>query len=112
VDPSTERRRAPSRQVVRQVKHPLGLKALGINLQGHGKLRRRKSETLKAKGRRELGGERAPRVGEKRMHGCYSKDEPLFKGRLPCSRPETPWEVSPPVYPINDTESQPHKSYS
>jgi hypothetical protein len=33
--------------------------------QGHGKLRQRKAETLKAKGRRELKGERAPRVGEK-----------------------------------------------
>jgi hypothetical protein len=34
-------------------------------------------------------------VGEKRRHDCYSKDEPLFKGRLPRSRPEMPREVSP-----------------
>jgi hypothetical protein len=35
---------------------------LEMNLQGHGKLWRHKAETLKAKGRRELEGERAPRV--------------------------------------------------
>jgi hypothetical protein len=65
-----------------------------MNLQGHGKLRRRKAETLKAKGHRELSGERAQRVGEKRRHGCYLRDEPLFKGRFPHSRPETPRKVS------------------
>jgi hypothetical protein len=36
VDPSTEPRRAPSRQAVHRDKHPLGLKALGVNQQGHG----------------------------------------------------------------------------
>jgi hypothetical protein len=69
-----------------------------MNLQGHGELQRRKAETLKAKGRRGLGGERAQRVGEKRRHGCYSRDEPHFKGRLPRSHPETPWEVSPDAH--------------
>jgi hypothetical protein len=43
---------------------------------------------------RELGGERTQRVGEKRRHGCYSRDEPLFKGRLLRSCPERPREVS------------------
>jgi hypothetical protein len=38
-------------------KHPLSLSTLGMDLQGHGKLRRRKAEILKAKGRRELRGE-------------------------------------------------------
>jgi hypothetical protein len=38
---------------------------LEMNLQGHGKLWRHKAETLKAKGHREIEGERAPRVGEK-----------------------------------------------
>jgi hypothetical protein len=37
----------------------------GMKSQGHGKLRQRKAETLKAKGHRELEDERAPRVGEK-----------------------------------------------
>jgi hypothetical protein len=53
---------------------------------------------LKAKGHRELGGERAQRVGEERRHGCYSRDEPLFKGRLPRSRLETPREASPDAH--------------
>jgi hypothetical protein len=38
---------------VRQVKRPLSLKVLGVNLQGHGELRRRKAETLEAKGHNE-----------------------------------------------------------
>jgi hypothetical protein len=61
-------------------------------------IQRSKAETLKAKGRGELGGERAHQVGEKRRHGCYSRDEPLFKGRLPRSRLETPQKVSPDAH--------------
>jgi hypothetical protein len=57
-----------------------------------------KVETLKAKGRRELGGEKARQVGEKRRHVCYSRDEPLLKGRLPRSRFETPRKVSPEAH--------------
>jgi hypothetical protein len=37
---------------------------LEMNLQGHGKLWRHKAETLKAKGRKELEGKRAPLVGD------------------------------------------------
>jgi hypothetical protein len=59
-----------------------------MNLQGHGKLRRCKAETLKAKGCRGLGGERALRVGEKRRHGCYSRDEPLLKADSPARAPK------------------------
>jgi hypothetical protein len=97
-NPSAERRCIPFKQAAHHVEHPLSLGTLGMNLQGHDKLRRRKAETLKAKGRRELGGKRAQRVGEKRRHSCYSRDEPLFKGRLPRSRPKTPWEVSPDAH--------------
>jgi hypothetical protein len=50
----------PSKQAVYHVKHSLSLGTLGMNLQGHGKLQQRKAETLKAKGRRELGDERTP----------------------------------------------------
>jgi hypothetical protein len=97
-NPSTKHRHAPSKQAAHHVEHPLSLDTLRINLQGHGELRRHKAETLKAKGCRGLGGERAQRVGEKRRHGCYSRDEPLFKGRPPRSCPETPQEVSPDAH--------------
>jgi hypothetical protein len=33
--------------------------------------------------------------GREVRHGCYSRDEPLFKGRLPRSRLEASREVSP-----------------
>jgi hypothetical protein len=61
-------------------------------------IKQSKVETLKAKGRRELRGERTQQVGEKRRHGCYSRDEPLLKGRLPRSRLETPRKVSPDAH--------------
>jgi hypothetical protein len=44
--------------------------------------------------------------GREARHGCYSRDEPLFKGRLPCSRLEMSREVSPDAhsgYPSYDT---------
>jgi hypothetical protein len=55
---------------------------------------------------RDLEGKRAQRArrrkgtasGREARHGCYSRDEPLFKGRLHRSRPETPREVSPDAY--------------
>jgi hypothetical protein len=95
-NPSAKCRHIPSKQAVHHVEHPLSLGTFGMSLQGHGKLRQCKAETLKAKGRRELGGERAQQVGEK--HGCYLRDEPLFKGRLPRSRPKTSREVSPDAH--------------
>jgi hypothetical protein len=64
--------------------------------QGHGELWQRKAETLKAKGRRELEGKRASRVGEKQDNGYYSRDEPLFKGRFPRSCPEAS-RAGPPL---------------
>jgi hypothetical protein len=55
----------------------LSLDMLEMNLQGHGKLRRHKAETLKAKGRGEL--ERAPRVGEKQGMAATRGMNPLLK---------------------------------
>jgi hypothetical protein len=57
-------------------------------------IKRSKAETLEAKGRTELRGKRTQQVGEKRRHGCYSRDETLLKGRLPRSCLETPRKVS------------------
>jgi hypothetical protein len=60
-------------------KHPLSLGTLGMNLQGHGKLRRRKAETLKAKERRELGGKRAHQGGEKQGMAATRGMNPFLK---------------------------------
>jgi hypothetical protein len=56
---------------------------LEMNLQGHGKLWRHKAETLKAKGRRELKGERAPRVGEKQGMAATQGMNPSLKADSP-----------------------------
>jgi hypothetical protein len=71
---------------------------LEMNLQGHGKLWRHKAENLKAKGRRELEGESAPRVGEKQGMAATRGMNPPFKGRLPRSRLEKSREVSPDAH--------------
>jgi hypothetical protein len=65
--------------------------------QGHGKLWRHKAETLKAKGRREIEGERAPRVGEKQDMDATRGMNPFFKGKFPRSCPEASREKSPPM---------------
>jgi hypothetical protein len=52
-------------QAVYHFEHSLSLGVLGMKSQGHGKLWQHEAETLKAKGRRELGGEKTPREGEK-----------------------------------------------
>jgi hypothetical protein len=59
VDPSSERRHAPSEQVAHQVECPLGLETLGMNQRGHGDYGGGKQKSANAKGRRRLGGERA-----------------------------------------------------
>jgi hypothetical protein len=71
--------------------------ALGMELQGHGKLWRHKAETLKAKGRRELEGERAPRVEEKQDMTATRGRTPFCKGRFPRSRPEASRAGPPPM---------------
>jgi hypothetical protein len=56
--------------------------------QGHGKLRQCKAKTLKAKGRRELGGERAPRVGEKQGMAGTRGMNPFLKANFPARAPK------------------------
>jgi hypothetical protein len=51
--------------------------------QGHGKLRQREAETLKAKGRRELEGQRAQRVGEKQDMAATRGVNPFLKADFP-----------------------------
>jgi hypothetical protein len=79
-------RRSPL-HAAHHVEHPLSLGMLGMSLQGHGKLRQRKAETLKAKGCRELGGERALRVGEKQGMAATQGMNPFLKKDSPTDAP-------------------------
>jgi hypothetical protein len=56
--------------------------------QGHGKLRQRKAETLKAKAHRELEDERAPRVGEKQDMAATRRVNPFLKADFPARAPK------------------------
>jgi hypothetical protein len=96
-NPSAERRRIPSKQAVYHVEHSLSLGTLGMSLQGHGKLRQRKVETLKAKGRRELGGERTPQVGEKQGMDATRGMNPSLKADSPTPALKS-HEKSPPMH--------------
>ena len=87
-NPSAERRRIPSKQVVYHFEHSLSLGVLGMKSQGHGKLRQHKAETLKAKGRRELEGERAPQVGEKQGMAATRGMNPFLKADFPARAPK------------------------
>jgi hypothetical protein len=75
--------------------HSLGM--LEMNLQGHGKLWQHKAETLKAKGRRELGGERTPRVGEKQGMAATRGMNPSLKTDSPAPASKCR-EKSPPMH--------------
>jgi hypothetical protein len=86
----------PSRQ--HHVEHPLSLGMLEMNLQGHGVLWRLKSRNLEGKGAQRARRRKGTASGREARHGCYSRDEPLFKGRLPRSRLETSREVSPDAH--------------
>jgi hypothetical protein len=96
-NPSAERRCIPFKQAAHHVEHPLSLGTLGMNLQGHDKLRRRKAETLKAKGRRELGGKRAQRVGEKQDMAATRGMNPFLKADSPARAPKRHGK-SPPMH--------------
>jgi hypothetical protein len=88
---------------------------LEMNLQGHGKLWRQKTETLKAKGRRELEGERAPRVGEKQGMAATRRMNPFLKADFPARAPKRHGQSLPrcaPGFPSYDTGARPHMSYS
>jgi hypothetical protein len=66
VDPSGVHRRAPSEQVAHQVEHLLRLETLGMAKRSHGVIGGAgvEQESANTKGRRELKGERAQRLGE------------------------------------------------
>jgi hypothetical protein len=89
VDLSTERRRAPSKQAAHHVEHPLSLDMLGMNVQGHDELRRRKAETLEAKGHSER--ERSEGMAATRGRN------PFLKADSPARAPKR-HEKSPPVH--------------
>jgi hypothetical protein len=113
-NPSAERRHIPSKQAIYHFEHSLSLGALGMKSQGHGKLRRHKAETLKAKGCRELEGERAPRVGEKQDMATTRGMTPFLKADFPARAPKRHGQGLPrcaPRFPSYDTGARPHMSY-
>jgi hypothetical protein len=113
-NPSAARRRIPSKQAVYHFEHSLSLGALGMKPQGHGKLWRHKAETLKAKGRGELEGERAPRVGEKQDMAATRGMNPFLKADFPARAPKRHGQGLPrcaPGFPSYDTGARPHMSY-
>jgi hypothetical protein len=77
-----------------------------MSLQDHGKLWRHKAETLKAKGRRELKGERAPRVGEKQGMAATRGMNPFLKADSLARAPKRHGQSLPrcaPGFPSYDT---------
>jgi hypothetical protein len=112
--PPGKYRRIPSKQAVYHFEPSLSMSALGMKSQSHGKLWRHKAETLKAKGRRELKGERAPRVGEKQDMAATRGMNPLLKADFPTRAPMRHGQSLPrcaPRYPSYDTGARPHMSY-
>jgi hypothetical protein len=70
-----------------------------MNLQGHGKLWRHKAEILEAKGRRELEGERAPRVGEKQGMAATRRMNPFLAKKIsPLAPRSVTGKVSPDTH--------------
>jgi hypothetical protein len=81
--------------------------------QGHGKLRQRKAETLKAKGHRELEDERALRVGEKQDMAAIRGVNPFLKADFPARAPKRHGQGLPrcaPGSPSYDMGARPHMS--
>jgi hypothetical protein len=56
------------------------------------------SRNLEGKGAQRARRRKGTMSGREARHGCYSRDEPLFKGRLPRSRLEMSREVSPDAH--------------
>jgi hypothetical protein len=112
--PSGKCRRVPSKQAVYHFEHSLSLSALRMKSQGHDKLWRHKAETLKAKGCRELEGERAPRVGEKQDMAASRGVNPFLKADFPTRAPKRHGQSLPrcaPGFPPYVTGARPHMSY-
>jgi hypothetical protein len=57
-----------------------------------------RSRDLEVKGARRARRRKDAASGREARHGCYSRDEPFFKGRLPCSHLEAPREASPDAH--------------
>jgi hypothetical protein len=72
------------------------------------------SRNLEGKGAQRARRRKGTASGREARHGCYSRDEPLFKGGFPRSRPEAS-RVGPPRcaprFPSYDTGARPHMSY-
>jgi hypothetical protein len=86
-----------------------------MKLEGHGKLWRHKAETLKAKGRRELEGERAPRDGEKQDMAATRGVNPFLKAHFPArttKRHEQGLPRCAPRFPSYNMGARPHMSYN
>jgi hypothetical protein len=82
--------------------------------QGHGKLWRHKAETLKAKGRKELEDERAPRVGEKQDMAATQAMNPFLNADFLACGPKRHGQGLPrcaPGFPSYDMGARPHMSY-
>jgi hypothetical protein len=113
-NPSAEHWRIPSKQAVYHFEHSLSLGALGMKSQGHGKLWQREAETLKSKGRRELEGERAPRVGKKQDMAATRAVNSFLKADFPARAPKRHGQGLPqcaPGFPSYDMGARPHMSY-
>jgi hypothetical protein len=85
-----------------------------MKLQGHGKLWRHKAETLKAKGHRELRGERTPQVGKKQDMAATRRVDPFLKADFPARAPKHHEQGLPqcaPGFPSYDMGARPHMSY-
>jgi hypothetical protein len=82
--------------------------------QGHGKLWRHKAGTLKAKGHRELGGERTPRVGKKQDMTATRGVNPFLKADFPARALKRHGQGLPRCalgFPSYDMGARPHMSY-
>jgi hypothetical protein len=111
--PPDKYRCIPFQQVVYHFEHSLSLGMLGMKSQGHGKLRQRKAETLKAKGHRELEDERAPRVGEKQYMAATQGVNPFLKADFSTRAPKRHGQGLPRCalgFPSYDTGARPHMS--
>jgi hypothetical protein len=72
------------------------------------------SKSLESKGRRELEGKRAPRVGEKQDMAATRGMNPFLKAHFPARAPKSHGQGLPrcaPRFPSYDTGARPHMSY-
>jgi hypothetical protein len=82
-------RHAPSEQVAHHIEHRLSLEAVGLAKRSHGIGGGTgvEHESVNAKGRGELEGERAQQLGRMRKRNCCTRGESLFKEDSPAHAP-------------------------